>query len=738
MIADISKHQGKIDWDKLAPVLDFVVIKASGLYENNGDPMYAANVAGAVAHGVPFHVFHFLYCQTEADARRDAGLFYRMVKDQGHDPLFWVLDCEAGWGIANNRARPVAEAFESELRRLAGKDIRVALYVAQEKYYAYALDYDHYAYVWIPGYGEKYKPKMPCDVWQYTSSGSLPGISGRVDLDVLMGTKPMSYFKTGKMPDGGEKMFTGKLLAAFCEKVFKAEWAYWYGTYGRRCTQSLYESKKAQYPSHYTSDRASGYKADIAEGRTCADCVGMIKAFFWCGGVFGAEPKYASNNCPDKSANGMFALCTETGAISTIPDIPGLAVWKSGHIGVYVGGGYVVEMKGFAQDCLRRKVSAGGWSKWGKLPPSMLSYEDEPVTPEPAEPEGDRALRNGDKGADVKQLQTDLIRLGYSCGKWGTDGDFGDATEAALEAFQRDNELPATGIYDGATREALEAALDALDEQPVELPDASSVEIVGGNCYVRSAPNTGGKKLGVVYEGEILPYQGQTSADGWHLVEYKSQNGWVSGKYSRLIDAGGAITRGKKICDISKYQPTINYEAFIRDTALIIMRAGYRKSDGKVYEDECFERHADALTARGVRFGVYFYSWADTEDKAREEARMFYKYAKGKKPLFWAMDAEKDVITTGAIMAFIDELRKLGAAKVGCYVANHLYQKYDYASIRDKMDFTWIPRYSDKKPVYRCDLWQYTSSGTVSGINGNVDLNRITGEGHDLEWFTKG
>lgn len=329
-------------------------------------------------------------------------------------------------------------------------------------------------------------------------------------------------------------MLTGKKLALYCEMVYKAGWVYWYGTYGRPCTKSLYESKKKQYPSHYTDSRTAGYMKDIAAGKWCADCVGMIKSFFWTGGQFETTPKYASNHCPDVSANGMIALCTQTGPIRTIPDEPGLVVWKSGHIGVYVGNGYTVEMKGFAYDCRKNKVKDGPWTKWGRLPASMISYDDgcdDCVIPE--EPEGERELRNGCEGADVKQLQESLIKLGFSCGKWGADGDFGDCTEQAVEAFQRANGLDVTGVYDGKTREALEKALDELDE-PVG--EARMVKIVGGNCYVRSAPNTGGKKLGVAHEGDILPYGGQTSGEGWHLVEFKNENGWVSGKYSRLVE----------------------------------------------------------------------------------------------------------------------------------------------------------------------------------------------------------
>lgn len=182
----------------------------------------------------------------------------------------------------------------------------------------------------------------------------------------------------------------------------------------------------------------------------------------------------------------------------------------------------------------------------------------------------------------------------------------------------------------------------------------------------------------------------------------------------------------------------MDYDKFIADTALIILRAGYRGTGGGISEDQKFQLHAGELRKRGVRFGVYFYSIAKTVEQAQEEARMFWQYAKGYEPLFWAGDFEKDSITTGAIVAFVDELRRLGAKRVGCYVANHLYNKFDYASIREQMDFTWIPRYSSTPPVYPCDLWQYTSTGSVGGISGNVDLSKITGSGHTLAWFCGG
>lgn len=142
---------------------------------------------------------------------------------------------------------------------------------------------------------------------------------------------------------------------------------------------------------------------------------------------------------------------------------------------------------------------------------------------------GDRILRNGSEGDDVEDMQEYLNQLGYNCGK--VDGDFGDNTEMALEKFQKDHGLAVDGEYGPKSHAALMKALDDGDK-PVD--NAKQVKIAGGNCYVRTAPNTSGKKLGTAYDGNVFPYQGQTSETGWHLIIFKNQKGWVSGKYSEL------------------------------------------------------------------------------------------------------------------------------------------------------------------------------------------------------------
>lgn len=556
MICDVSKWQGNINWDKLAPELSFCIIKASS--GKGKDPYYDRNSSECKRLGVPFHAYHFLYCQSVSEAKKEAQLFADSTK--GTNPLFYVLDVESGSKIPTSNGKEIISTFESELRNRIGSNIRISIYIGHELYSKYSLDYDHYAYVWIPRYGSNggtvltsIKPAHPCDLWQYTSKGKIAGVSGDVDLNTLTGTKPLEFFtnaeekanKDAALPENEIKEskeiaktladdtpgFTGKKLAEYCLKVYQDGWVYWYGTYGQKCSDSLYNSKKKQYKDHYGPSRTAGYKKDIANKKRCADCVGLIKSYFWSGGNINTLPKYGTNHCPDVSANGMFNLCKQSGAISSIPDEPGLVVWHSGHIGVYVGGGYTVELMGFDYDCKKKKVTAGSWKKWGRLPSSMITYTNEPVNVQADE--GNRFLQNGSSGKDVKQLQTNLIRLGYDCGRWGADGDFGDATENALETFQRDHELTPSGIYDAATISALEAAIQAFDE-PAK--DPVKVKIVGGNCYVRTHPNTDGKKLGVAKSGSVWNYCGKTSENGWNMINFNGNFAWVSGKYSKLID----------------------------------------------------------------------------------------------------------------------------------------------------------------------------------------------------------
>ena len=151
---------------------------------------------------------------------------------------------------------------------------------------------------------------------------------------------------------------------------------------GYKATSSLLSRKSRQYPAHYSSSRASRYKQDIASKAVVCDCIGGAKGFAWTGGgqsildAIGTDGEisnqYASNNCPDKSANGMFSYAKQKGmdwgSIDTLPNLQGLALHMDGHVGYTVGDGYAVEWRGFKYGCIRTKISERGWKYWYKLP----------------------------------------------------------------------------------------------------------------------------------------------------------------------------------------------------------------------------------------------------------------------------------------------------------------------------------------------------------------------------------
>jgi peptidoglycan hydrolase-like protein with peptidoglycan-binding domain len=149
---------------------------------------------------------------------------------------------------------------------------------------------------------------------------------------------------------------------------------------------------------------------------------------------------------------------------------------------------------------------------------------------------GDRLLKNGSEGDDVKELQAALIALGFSCGSYGADGEYGDCTEMAVRAFQAAHGCEVDGEYGPETHKALKAALDAVPAS-ADPTTAKYVQIEKGKkCYIRTGPGTENKALGVAHSLDKLQYAGETAENGWHRVKYGNGLAWVSGKYGKLVD----------------------------------------------------------------------------------------------------------------------------------------------------------------------------------------------------------
>ena len=241
---------------------------------------------------------------------------------------------------------------------------------------------------------------------------------------------------------------------------------------------------------------------------------------------------------PDKSANGMFdyakSIGLDWGTIGTIPEIPGLAVRYDGHVGYYIGNGKVVEERGFNYGCVITNLKERPWLHWYKLPTIKYVSGDASSVVTNTLKLGDRLLKEGMKGEDVKELQHLLNQ--YLNLKLAEDGDFGPATLAAVKSFQAKAKLTVDGKYGAKTHAALMSALaDAapeIDDNVVETPVAQMKTNCAAN--VRAGDSTAYNIITSLPKGTILTPILDTnnnyikSANKWYAVKCSDKIGWIS------------------------------------------------------------------------------------------------------------------------------------------------------------------------------------------------------------------
>ena len=140
---------------------------------------------------------------------------------------------------------------------------------------------------------------------------------------------------------------------------------YVWGTYGRVLTQDYFNVLCNRYPDHV--DNYHDYIQKHWVGRRCSDCVGLIKGYLWYN-PNKQEIQYGYGGATDYGANSMYNAASEKGPISNMPEIPGLGVWHSGHVGIYIGNGYVIQAMGTKYGVVKTKLSGSSFTNWFKIP----------------------------------------------------------------------------------------------------------------------------------------------------------------------------------------------------------------------------------------------------------------------------------------------------------------------------------------------------------------------------------
>lgn len=193
------------------------------------------------------------------------------------------------------------------------------------------------------------------------------------------------------------------------------------------------------------------------------------------------------------------------------------------------------------------------------------------------------------------------------------------------------------------------------------------------------------------------------------------------------------------IIDISQWQEPskINYDELAKYVQWVIIRTQY----GSKVIDRHYQTHHREFQKRGIPTAAYAFVRGVSVSDMTQEARDFYTRTKEFNPTFWFLDVEEQTMSNmrAGISAYVQQLRDLGAKKIGIYIANHLYKPFNLNL--DEVDAVWIPHYGEdngqitSKPDYPCDIHQYTQKGRLPGYNGYLDLNRVISN-KPLSYFT--
>ena len=191
----------------------------------------------------------------------------------------------------------------------------------------------------------------------------------------------------------------------------------------------------------------------------------------------------------------------------------------------------------------------------------------------------------------------------------------------------------------------------------------------------------------------------------------------------------GAIFEG---VDVSVYQGNIDWNKAKADgIEFAIMRAGYGKYVSQ--KDKYFDQNMKNAKAAGLPCGVYWFSYALTPEDAIKEADACYEVIKNYKleyPVSFDMETESQMKLPKETVAQIIEAFCGRMESYGYYTTLYTYASFlNYKvedRIFDKYDI-WVAHYNTSKPAFNRNygLWQYSCTGSVWGITGNVDRDYV-------------
>ena len=190
VIADISKHQGYIDWDALwsSGEIDGVILRVG--YSLGMDSKFLYNLTEVNRLKIPYSIYHFSIAENAHEAQLEANNLINWYTNNNLKPFMDVFYDIETWKEGNNSSTYISIAdydaiISTYKSTLNNSGIGMSVYTNKNYAETRLSDYGRAQIGWIAHFATYCGYKGTYRGWQYTSKGSLPGISGNVDLSIF-------------------------------------------------------------------------------------------------------------------------------------------------------------------------------------------------------------------------------------------------------------------------------------------------------------------------------------------------------------------------------------------------------------------------------------------------------------------------------------------------------------------------------------------------------------------------
>ena len=184
--------------------------------------------------------------------------------------------------------------------------------------------------------------------------------------------------------------------------------------------------------------------------------------------------------------------------------------------------------------------------------------------------------------------------------------------------------------------------------------------------------------------------------------------------------------------DVSEWQGQINWDEVKKHIDYAILRLGWIGNKNNHTIDKYFERNYAECKRLGIPVGVYVYCYSSSEATIKEGAKWTIEQLKNKAldlPVYIDMEdgsiaSKGKEVLTNMVIAFNTMIEQAGYW-AGVYANKNWFENYLKKDVLSSKYTCWLAQYSKaySLDMNNIDIWQYSSSGRVAGINGNVDCN---------------